>query len=308
MLPIGSVIQTKRKALGMSQADFAKDVELSQATVSKIENGRISPTAHQLIQFASVLQMPPHDFFVRDPYQSSTDWFGIETLRQLRQLSVQEEYEEMLSIIHNVLNAPFFKTRRNRAELLYWKACCTANTGMPETAIDLCTKFLDDNPNYPDTALIIRYKIVLGNAYRIWGDYTLSKQHLEDALYLLNGRPEIIDIDLHKELLYSLGHTYYHCGLTQLAMEVCLRLKSFQDEERMVRFKQTGSTLTMMGDISRQQGMLDSALQFYRQALFDYETISNTSGQNQVRAKLNALIRQLERHSETEPWDELVAD
>lgn len=295
MIPIGAIVKSRRKWLGLGQADLATAMGLSQASISKLENGRLSPTVDQLLQFAKVLQMQPHDFFVNDPYRPSTDWFGIETLRQLRQLSSNEDYPEMLTIIRNVASAPFFKTARNRSELQYWKAWCFASGGQHEEAIQTCLQFVESNPNYPDTTLVIKYRIVLGTAYRNLQAYEGSRKQLEIAHGTLRDHPEIIDADLQRDLLYNLGCTYQACGQMEAAMEVCLRLRNLHAEGRQTWFTQTANTLAMMGDISMKQGHLEQALDYYTLAIRDYEAIANTPGIMLVMNSVKALNLHLGR-------------
>lgn len=289
VVPVGAVIRTRRRKLKMNQATLASLMGLSQSTVSKMETGMLSPTIDQLMQFANVLHMQPQDFFVRDPYRASTEWFGIETLRQLRQLHSQGEVQDMLSIIKNAAPAPFFKTTRNHAELMYWKAVALTMGGRYHPAVDLCQSFLNSNPDYPDTSLTIKYQIVLGTAYRHLEQVDDSKSHLETALQLLQRHPEIIDSDIQRDLLYNLGCTYEVCGLTGDAMDVCSRLKLIHDECKQNWLAQTGNTLAMMGDIAIKRGSLETALEYYALAVRDYAAISHVSGEAKIVDKIKLL-------------------
>jgi transcriptional regulator with XRE-family HTH domain len=54
---IGSVIRTRRKALGMTQKDLADTLAISRGSLANIETGRQNMLVHQLYRFAAVLKL-----------------------------------------------------------------------------------------------------------------------------------------------------------------------------------------------------------------------------------------------------------
>lgn len=67
---VGSAIARQRKAKGYTQAHLAELMGIEKETVSRIENGVISPTLVRLSQLAKLLDCDMGDFFKSESDQS----------------------------------------------------------------------------------------------------------------------------------------------------------------------------------------------------------------------------------------------
>ncbi len=64
---VGMVIAVRRKAKGLTQAQVAEIMGVEKETISRMENGVISPTLPRLQQIADILECSPSDLFRTGP-------------------------------------------------------------------------------------------------------------------------------------------------------------------------------------------------------------------------------------------------
>lgn len=58
---LGAHIATKRKAVGLSQAELALQCDKDQQNIQRLEKGRMNPTAYYLWELAQALNIPVKD-------------------------------------------------------------------------------------------------------------------------------------------------------------------------------------------------------------------------------------------------------
>ncbi|MCL6687766.1 DNA-binding transcriptional regulator, XRE-family HTH domain [Pseudomonas citronellolis] len=63
---VGAAIANRRRAKGLTQAQIAEGIGVEKETISRMENGVISPTLHRLGQIAEILECPLSDLFRKD--------------------------------------------------------------------------------------------------------------------------------------------------------------------------------------------------------------------------------------------------
>ena len=63
---IGATVRTIRTELGMTTTDLAKKVGISQAQISRLENGQQGFRSGTLVKIAKVLKVPPFRLFMTD--------------------------------------------------------------------------------------------------------------------------------------------------------------------------------------------------------------------------------------------------
>lgn len=68
---IGSIIRSRRKALGLTQEMLASRLSISRGGLANIETGRQNILVHQLYEFASQLNLEPSDFLPVMPRERS---------------------------------------------------------------------------------------------------------------------------------------------------------------------------------------------------------------------------------------------
>ena len=60
---IGTKIQNRRRALKMTQEEFAEHIDMNASYVSEIENGKYGPTFENIEVIAKVLNVKPYLLF-----------------------------------------------------------------------------------------------------------------------------------------------------------------------------------------------------------------------------------------------------
>jgi transcriptional regulator with XRE-family HTH domain len=68
---VGAAIAARRKARGLTQAQVTEIMGIEKETLSRIENGVISPTLTRLKQIADILECSVSDLFKRYPLADS---------------------------------------------------------------------------------------------------------------------------------------------------------------------------------------------------------------------------------------------
>ena len=63
---IGSTVKDLRTELGMTTTDLAKKVGISQAQISRLENGQQGFRSGTLVKIAKALKVPPFRLFMTD--------------------------------------------------------------------------------------------------------------------------------------------------------------------------------------------------------------------------------------------------
>ena len=63
---IGATVKTLRRELGLTTTDLAKRVGISQAQVSRLENGQQGFRSATLIKIAKAIKVPPFRLFMTD--------------------------------------------------------------------------------------------------------------------------------------------------------------------------------------------------------------------------------------------------
>lgn len=60
---LGSAIAARRDSLGLNQTDFATKADLTQATVSRVESGKMWPSDETLVRILNALEISFGDLF-----------------------------------------------------------------------------------------------------------------------------------------------------------------------------------------------------------------------------------------------------
>ena len=63
---IGTTVKQLRTELGMTTTDLAKKVRISQAQISRLENGQQGFRSGTLVKIAKALKVPPFRMFMTD--------------------------------------------------------------------------------------------------------------------------------------------------------------------------------------------------------------------------------------------------
>lgn len=89
MSEIGRLIETRRRALGLSQKELGRSSGLSDTTICKIENGnRTTPSWESLCRIAKALNIHPFEFMLAVGYITRDDVINPKpVLRNLDKLS-----------------------------------------------------------------------------------------------------------------------------------------------------------------------------------------------------------------------------
>lgn len=68
---VGAAIAVRRKVKGLTQAQVAEIMGVEKETISRMENGVISPTLPRLQQIAEILECSPSDLFRSGPAKAA---------------------------------------------------------------------------------------------------------------------------------------------------------------------------------------------------------------------------------------------
>ena len=97
---IGSLIAQRRKARGLTQAQVAESMGISNDALSRMERGGIMPSIPRLIQLSQILNCQTADFLTHSSPTLSDQGKRLETL--LSKLD-ESEREEFLQMVENLL-------------------------------------------------------------------------------------------------------------------------------------------------------------------------------------------------------------
>jgi transcriptional regulator with XRE-family HTH domain len=103
---VGSIIAERRNRLGLSQSELAEKVGINQESLSKMENGRISPKFERLQRFADALNCRVEDLFSFKPRQPPEQAAAIADMIQGLSGEKREVIVRMISDIVNILSHP----------------------------------------------------------------------------------------------------------------------------------------------------------------------------------------------------------
>lgn len=98
---MGELVARKRKALGLSQEEFAEKLGVHIRTLSKIENGHTYASAETLCKFCEFFNLPPKAFFKIDE-KISVNEQKLNTLMEMIRSGGDEKidfYFQILNII-----------------------------------------------------------------------------------------------------------------------------------------------------------------------------------------------------------------
>ena len=98
---IGENISVRRRALGLTQAQLAEQLNIGQDALSRMENGTISPKIARLRDIASILKCTAADLF-REPDEGADARAGA-IAELLRQLPIESQ-ESVLRIVTEMVN------------------------------------------------------------------------------------------------------------------------------------------------------------------------------------------------------------
>jgi len=85
---VGITIAARRKAKGLTQAQVAEIMGVEKETISRMENGVISPTLPRLQQLAEILECSPSDLF--QSREASADEQALSISEMIQDLPVNE--------------------------------------------------------------------------------------------------------------------------------------------------------------------------------------------------------------------------
>jgi transcriptional regulator with XRE-family HTH domain len=103
---VGSIIAERRNRLGLSQSELAEKVGINQESLSKMENGKISPKFERLQRFADALDCRVEDLFKFKPRQPAEQAAAIADMIQGLSGEKREVIVRMIADMVNVMSYP----------------------------------------------------------------------------------------------------------------------------------------------------------------------------------------------------------
>lgn len=108
---VGMAIAVRRKAKGLTQAQVAEIMGVEKETISRMENGVISPTLPRLQQIAEILECSPSDLFRTGPVKAADH---AQSIGEMIQDLPQNERMLVVSFVSEVVKV--FKARASASD------------------------------------------------------------------------------------------------------------------------------------------------------------------------------------------------
>jgi transcriptional regulator with XRE-family HTH domain len=213
-------IRKRRTELGITQADLAKRLGISQSFYSRLEKGVATLSADLLKRLAEALETDPAYFLDDEGMEYGNLSFYVEdTLDELEQLHRQQQFAEMLRLIQQAEKSHAFQLAQNRIRLLLWKARALSDAGDVGQSLAVVEETLPYQPVMSRLLLATTYEIIaLNNARRakildvqhryeerdLWCERAIH--YFQTSLNLLSERHKSSSI--YQRCLYQLGNTY----------------------------------------------------------------------------------------------------
>lgn len=196
---IGYEIKRLRKEKKITQAELCEGI-CSQAEISKVENGKNSPTIDLLQQVAKRLKVPLsmlfQDHLRSDVFQSYDE--------QLAELLRTNQYVDALEMIEHVLSTVDFEEVRDLAA--YYQVIVQEKSGQLHylKAIQLLERLLNKEHLWFESAILyIKIQMAIANLYVEHGDFDLA-EGIFQALIQSN-YPSIELKKVRIKILYNYG-------------------------------------------------------------------------------------------------------
>ena len=196
---IGYEIKRLRKEKKITQAELCEGI-CSQAEISKVENGKNSPTIDLLQQVAKRLKVPLsmlfQDHLRSDVFQSYDE--------QLADLLRTNQYVDALKLSEHVLSTTEYEMVRNLAR--YYQVIVQERSGQIHylKAVQLLERLLNKEQLWFESAtLYLRIQMGVANLYVEHGDFELADDLFQN---LIQAKYETIELKkVRIKILYNYG-------------------------------------------------------------------------------------------------------
>ncbi|KQS39976.1 helix-turn-helix domain-containing protein [Exiguobacterium sp. Leaf196] len=196
---IGYEIKRLRKEKKITQADLCEGI-CSQAEISKVENGKNSPTIDLLQQVAKRLKVPLsmlfQDHLRSDVFQSYDE--------QLADLLRTNQYVDALKLSEHVLSTTEYEQVRNLAR--YYQVIVQERSGQIHylKAVQSLERLLNKEQLWFESAtLYLRIQMGMANLYVEHGDFELADDLFQN---LIQAKYETIELKkVRIKILYNYG-------------------------------------------------------------------------------------------------------
>ncbi len=196
---IGYEIKRLRKEIKITQAELCEGI-CSQAEISKVENGKNSPTIDLLQQVAKRLKVPLsmlfQDHLRSDVFQSYDE--------QLADLLRTNQYVDALKLSEHVLSTTEYEQVRNLAR--YYQVIVQERSGQIHylKAVQSLERLLNkEQLSFESATLYLRIQMGMANLYVEHGDFELADDLFQN---LIQAKYETIELKkVRIKILYNYG-------------------------------------------------------------------------------------------------------
>lgn len=239
-------IRSRRKQIGLTQKDLSAGI-CTQAQISNIEKGELSPSSLILFQISKKLMVDMNYFFDIEEYSEEDEVSSIKTL--IRKYIRQRDYQSLEYIIRNEKDHHLFKDKKNQQFLLWHEAICDyylkkkdflSTIEKLKAAIQL-TVTTPDNYNEREIEILNSIAII----------YNEEKNNLEAintyklCLNFLDLLPNINNKNIKIRILYGISKCLTDMGNFEESLNYCKK-----GEELCLEYE----TLYLLGEMLYQSG------------------------------------------------------
>ncbi|MBM6619175.1 helix-turn-helix domain-containing protein [Bacillus suaedaesalsae] len=235
---LGEEIKNLRLMAGITQKELADGVNLSQAAISKLENGNTgnTPNAPNLLLIAEFLGYPI-DYFFLTATHTSVD-YAKNVKEKIRDYIKNQDYENAYSYIKRESKQRVFQENRVNQQFLKWQegvALYYINNNKEETlslleealSLSICSPKLQSERN-------IEILNSIGITHFESKDMDSAIETFEKALKQYKKIPYIEEATIKTKLFYNLAKTYTRKKEYDYSNELCLEaIKWTVDHHRL---------------------------------------------------------------------------
>jgi len=206
---LGKNIKDLREQMNLSQSELAKGI-CSQACISKIEKGELSPTAEILYKIAKNLRVDINYLF--DLAYTPKVEFINDVLVEIRKKTRNKEYKQVMEMIKSKMHNPLFQENIYNKQFFKWhEGICTFYLeNNSEKAFQLLDKALSltrTSEKYQWSEREIEILLSKGIILSEKEQYRKAIKIYQECLDHLNSLPKLNDFRVRIRVLYHLTKT-----------------------------------------------------------------------------------------------------
>lgn len=273
---LGKNIKNLREAMKLSQNDLAEGI-CSQACISRIEKGKLSPTAEILYKIAMKLRVDINYLF--DLSSISRFDYVNDVFLEIRVKIRYKEYEEVKRIISVEKKNPLFYENLHNKQFLKWhEGICIyyleKNVEKAIQRLDESLTLLRTTENDYFSEREVEILLSKGIIFSEEGQYHEAIEIYQECLNHLNSLPKLNDFRIKIRVLYNLTKTLIEMKELDQALIHCDQgIQLCIDNETLYLFAEL---FFQKGRIYKKKGDFLQAIHYMKKANFIFSLTNRT--------------------------------